>query len=311
MTADYLVPKDAAANAGDQTSPNYRDVKFTAHDGVTLYARDYGRRHRDKLPIVCLHGFSRNSKDFDEIAGQLAKDRRVIVPDLRGRGRSAAAWDWRSYTVFIELIDILDLLAALNIHQAVFFGTSRGGLIAVMAAAARPTVLAGVILNDIGPVVERQGLLRIAGQISNVPNPASWEDAATLVRKAGSHALPDLDDDAWAQHARRRYTEVDGRLVADFDPALARAFSKQSTETINSKITLWPQFAALRPFPSLLIHGALSEILSAETAAEMVKHHGNMKLLTIGNRGHVPLLNEPGVLEAAESLIAKAEKKRY
>ena len=286
----------------------FEEIFFTSQDNLTLYARDYGAHHTDALPIVCLHGFSHNSEDFHELALHLAQTRRVIVPDLRGRGRSEYAQDKSTYTAFHEMLDVLDLLLIADVHQAVVLGTSRGGIIAMLMAAFRPTVLKAVILIDIGPVIEHKGLLRLSGQLNTLPKPDDWTHAREILSMAHGHALPGLSDEAWQGMAKRRFKETNHGLVVDYDPALAKTFSAEVGKAQVNPRTYWPLFTAITAFPGLLIHGELSELLSSKTSKEMAKRHKDLEVLTVKNRGHVPLLNEPGVVKAIDALIVKAER---
>jgi pimeloyl-ACP methyl ester carboxylesterase len=293
----------------DPARPDFREINYTSFDGIELYVRDYGPADSDALPLICLHGFSRNSSDFDEIAQSLGKRRRVLVPDLRGRGHSGYARHWSAYNLANELRDLTDLLAIEALHKCIFIGTSRGGLIAMALASARPGVIAGLVLNDIGPVIETVGLLRIQGQLENPIRAVDYSDAAMLLKVANRHALPDLDDEAWLAFAKRRFMQTDKGLVLDFDPGLVKAFKAQSVKADSALPPYWLSFTALNPYPMLAIRGELSEILSAQTLEQMADRHPDIETLTVDNRGHVPLLNEPGVLKAIERLIKRAERK--
>lgn len=284
--------------------PAFEEIFFTSQDGLKLYARDYGHQHVDALPVVCLHGFSHNAQDFHDLAVHLGKNRRVIVPDMRGRGRSEYASDKTTYTAFHEMTDVLDLMTIAGIHQAVIIGTSRGGIIAMLMAAYRPTAIKGFVLNDIGPVIEPKGLLILSGQLNTLPKPVDWTHARQIMSTANANSLPGLSDDDWLALAKRRFKETRQGLVVDYDPALAKAFA----DDVRNTRPLWRLFTGLTVFPGLLIRGELSELLSAKTAEEMAKRHQGLQVITVKNRGHVPLLNERGVIKEIDMLIAKAER---
>src|SRR5262245_46031315 len=137
----------------------FREIRFAAPDGVELYARDYGGAGGPA--VLCLCGLTRNSRDFEPLARFIADRSRMVVLDFRGRGQSAYAPDPDSYRPEVELADAIRLLDTLGIARAGVIGTSRGGLIAMLMGAVNPDRLSGVVLNDIGPVIEREGLLRI------------------------------------------------------------------------------------------------------------------------------------------------------
>lgn len=287
----------------------WREIYYSVHDGLRLYARDYGDRGSSRLPVVCLAGLTRNSKDFDALATRLSKTRRVLVPDYRGRGRSEYAGDWSTYTPMVELSDTLALMALAGVHEAAVIGTSRGGLIAMLMAAARPTALKAAVLNDIGPEIAPEGLSRIRGYLQHAPTPATWSDAENIVRKAnaGFHGLSDAD---WAEFARRVFRDVNGAPKADFDPNLYQTFVSYDDIVQGRVPTLWPQFAAMDAVPTLAIRGENSDLLTAGTLGNMKKLSPSLKTLTVKDRGHAPFLDEPGVVEAIEKVIDKAERNR-
>ena len=162
--------------------PSHRDLFYTSQDGLKLYARDYGERTAPGTPVICLPGLTRNSKDFEPLAEHLSASRRVICPDLRGRGRSGYCDNWSDYTPAHEMMDTLDLMGAAGVGQAVFAGTSRGGLIIMALAAFRPNVIKAAILNDIGPEVEPKGIARIASYVGVTEIAKTWDEAAVKLR---------------------------------------------------------------------------------------------------------------------------------
>lgn len=293
----------------EETTPFWREIYYSVHDGLRLYARDYGDRGSSRLPVVCLAGLTRNSKDFDVLATRLSKTRRVLVPDYRGRGRSEYASDWSTYTPMVELADTLALMALAGVHEAAVIGTSRGGLIAMLMAAARPTALKAAVLNDVGPEIAPEGLSRIRGYLQHAPTPATWADAENIVRKANA-GFNGLSDAEWSAFARRVFRDLNGVPKSDFDPNLYQTFVSYD-DIVQGKVpTLWPQFAAMDAVPTLAIRGENSDLLTAETMGKMKKLSPSLKTLTVKDRGHAPFLDEPGVVEAIEKVIAQAERKR-
>ncbi|HVK90208.1 MAG TPA: alpha/beta hydrolase [Mycoplana sp.] len=273
---------------------------FPAPDGLMLYARDY--RPGDSLaarrvPIVCLAGLSRNSRDFHPLASMLVASedasRRVIALDYRGRGRSA--WDENNanYNLTIECNDVLTAMAALGIGRAAFIGTSRGGLILHLLAATRPEVIAAVVLNDIGPVIEAEGLREIACYLGRSENPRTWDDAASILRRTHGTSFPALADGDWHEMARAIYAEREGRIVADFDPAISTQL--QALDLSGPLPDLWLQFDAFRTMPVMAIRGEHSRLLSAETLEAMAKRHPDLRRFVARGQGHAPLLHRPDV----------------
>ena len=197
----------------------------SAADGLRLHARGYGTRDRRRRPVVCLPGLARTTDDFDPLAAALANDpdraRHVLAVDYRGRGESEYDPDPANYNIATEVADLLAVLTALEVEPAVFVGTSRGGILAMMLATVRPTAIAGVVLNDIGPLIETKGLVRIKSYLGRLPQPKSFEDAAEILRHLFGAQFPKLGPDDWTMFARRTFKEKDGSLTPRYDPKLA------------------------------------------------------------------------------------------
>lgn len=276
----------------------YREVYFTAPDGRRLYYRDYGDSLAPRVPLLCLAGLTRNSKDFADLAPRLAARRRVICLDLRGRGNSDYDADWHNYHARIYSSDILALLAVAGMHEVIVIGTSLGGVLAMILAVTRPTALRGVVLNDIGAKVEQSGIRHIAGYIGKTPAFADWDQAIRALREMAGPAYPGLGDDAWAKMARGVFREDKGGIRPDYDPALAKAFRAD-----GAKGNLWPFFGALANIPTLLIRGQLSSLLSAATAEKMQAMKPDLAVVTVPGRGHVPLLDEPECTAAIDEFL--------
>lgn len=287
---------------------SYRDLFVSAADGLRLYARDYGPEIGDALPVVCLSGFARTSEDFHELATLLSRDasrpRRVLALDYRGRGRSEWDRNWRNYDVRIELNDTLQVLTAAGIEKAIFVGTSRGGLIAMALSAIRPTLLAGVVLNDVGPVIESKGLIRIRGYVGKLPMPRSMSEAGQILRHISNAQFPHFTDEQWEKLARGTWREEDGRVVLNYDPNLMRTLEAIDLEAPLPD--LWPLFEGLAPFPVLAIRGGNSDLLAAETLRGMQERHPRLTAMTVPDQGHAPLF-EGNLIDAVEGLIAEAE----
>ena len=263
---------------------------ITMSDGVRLFIRHFEAPRSLRRPVVCLAGLTRNGRDFDELAQALSNPtghrRSVITIDARGRGLSDYDPNWKNYNVLVEAADILDVLTAFDLHKPALIATSRGGILAMVAAVMRPAALGPVVLNDIGPVIEEQGIARIAAYAGRLPTPGSWDEAARLCRDLSRHQFPDLDDEAWMGQARKTFNDAGGRPAAGCD----KAISRQIAAAGGAIPKLWPQFMALSHVPAMAIRGANSDILSVETLVEMQRRHPNLRALTVPNQGHAPLL---------------------
>jgi pimeloyl-ACP methyl ester carboxylesterase len=302
----------AATEAAAIVSPGWHDVRVASQDGLVLHARDYGPRAADATPVVCVPGLTRNAADFHELAVHLSRTprhpRRVVAIDYRGRGKSDHDRDWRNYTPMTEAGDVINVVTALGIGEACVVGTSRGGMIAMLLAALRPTMLKAVVLNDIGPAVDGRGLARIKNTLEATQRPASWADAAELMKRAYAPNFPDLTAADWDAMARRTYAERDGRPVIAYDPKLLKVLSR--IDFGSPLPTMWPQFDALVHVPVMVLRGASSDILSAETVTSMRARRPDLEVVEIPNAGHAPQLRDAAEIEPVAAFIAAAENRR-
>lgn len=278
---------------------------YSAQDGLCLFYREYGDHALDRppphlTPIVCLPGLTRNSADFHELALRFSSDRRVIALDYRGRGQSSYDPRPQNYHAAIYASDLLHLLTATNISRAVVVGTSLGGLLAMSLSAQRPTVLAGVVLNDIGPNIDGAGLDNVRHYLAADLHPRTWDEAATMIKGLSLAAAPDFSEAQWMALARRSFREgPNGDIRVDFDPAVAAEFLKA-----ESVPDLWPLYGGLRHVPALAIRGALSDVLSSATFDRMAEIKPDLVRVTVPNRGHVPWLDEPECVAALDAFIS-------
>lgn len=291
------------------TGQGFSDFFVSASDGLRLRARDYGRDAGAALAVVCLPGLTRNSADFHDLALALSQDekrpRRALALDYRGRGRSSHDRNWRNYDVRVELDDVLQVLAAAGVAEAVVVGTSRGGILAMALSAARPAAIRGAVLNDIGPVIEGKGLARIRGAVGKLPEPRSWDDAAAILKALMSAQFTALPEAAWQSHARATWTEEAGRFALDYDPALARTLAGLDLE--RPLPPLWPLFEGLKRVPVLALRGANSDLLSAETLEAMRRAHPDLEAVTVPGQGHAPLLQGRELLQTIRRFVARVE----
>jgi pimeloyl-ACP methyl ester carboxylesterase len=278
------------------------DRYYLSADGLRLYYRDYAAAQPGRLPVLCLPGLTRNSRDFEWVAEHLQRDRRVLSADLRGRGRSQYDPEWRNYHPGTYLADVAALLAAAGVERCVFLGTSLGGLLTMLTAATRPQTVAAAILNDIGPEVDPAGLARIAAYVGRHAPARSWSDAIATVRATYGDMLPGLTDDQWAAYARRSYTEIDGVPRLDMDPNIGEAVRSAPAAAAPD---LWPVFSTLAAVPTLVLRGASSDILSAATLDRMQAVKPDLIRVEVPHRGHVPLLDEPEAVTAIDAFLAR------
>lgn len=264
-------------------------------DGLNLHVRTHGDGNGG-TPVVCLPGLTRNVLDFEELAQILAGpefDRRVIAISSRGRGLSDRDPQPERYTIPVEAGDVIAVLDQLGIEKAVFIGTSRGGLVLHVLAMTHLQRLERLVLNDIGPVLETEGLKQIQGYLGGRRTPSSFEDAADLLRETHGAEFPALSADDWAGMARALYREVEGRLAADFDSQIAEQF--RAADLSQPLPDLWAQFTLLSEKPVMVVRGAFSRLLSRETVEEMARRHPQCLTVEAKGQGHAPLLHIDGL----------------
>ena len=282
-------------------SASYTDEYWTSPDGLKLYYRDYAGPN-DKPPVLCLHGLTRNSRDFAPLAKTLAGDWRVIVPEMRGRGNSEYAKDTSTYTPPTYIKDVEALLAELGIEKFVAIGTSMGGLMTMLMAAKDASRIVAAVLNDIGPEIDPTGLAHIAGYVGQGRSFDTWMHAANSLRETHGASFPDYLIDTWLEMAKRTMVlGQNGRLVLDYDMGIADPFKSANDAP---QPDLWPAFKALSDTPTLLVRGELSNLLTEQTQSRMARVHGNLRTVTVPRVGHAPMLDEPESLAAIQALLA-------
>ena len=284
----------------------FAEREWRSRDGLTLYARDYsGGSGGCRLPVVCLHGFTRNSKDFEEVAPRIAAGgRRVLVPDVRGRGRSGSDPNPRNYRPKVYARDMLQLMESLGISRAVFLGTSMGGLITMALAAIRSRAVAAAALNDVGPEIGREGIDRILSYAGQPTTIETWDDAADYVRRTNAVAFPDYSDSDWADFARRTFRDEGGRPVLDYDPAIAAPHANGPAKTRSLLADhLFRRLAKRRP--TLLVRGELSDLTTDAIARRMKRSAPSLQLAVIPGVGHAPALTEPEAIKAIDEFLAR------
>lgn len=276
----------------------FEERRWTSDDGLTLYARDYRASGAGgRLPVICLHGLTRNSKDFENIAPRIAASgRRVIVPDVRGRGQSGRDPKPANYHPKIYARDVLALMDLLGIPTAVFLGTSMGGIITMTLAAIRSKAVAAAILNDVGPAVAPEGIARILGYTGKAPAVTDWDDAIAYVRGTSSAALPHYGADDWRRFAERTFRDEGAGPKLDYDPAIAGPLKPPSRLVTFMAWLLFRKLARNRP--TLLIRGETSDIVSRDIADRMKRQAPGLELAEVPGVGHAPTLDEPAAVDA-------------
>ncbi len=276
----------------------YEDGYWWSKDGLRLHYRDYAGP-KERPPILCLPGLTRNVRDFESVAERLSPHWRVICVDLRGRGESAYAKDSMTYVPISYAQDIEHLLAHLKIKRFITFGTSLGGLVSMLLAVMGPKRIVGALLNDVGPVVEECGLARIRTTVGKLQNWPTWVHAARSLAEAQGETYPDYDLADWVAMAKQLYRlGAQGRIVPDYDSKIA-----EPMRLPNEAFDLWPAFDALCANPVLLLRGALSDVLSPSTATMMEQRQDKLKLITVPRVGHAPSMNEPVAVKAINALL--------
>jgi len=277
----------------------YREHRFTAQDGLSLYYRDYGDPLSDRVPILCLPGLARNSKDFHRLAARLGEMRWVVCPDYRGRGRSAYDPNSDNYQPATYINDLHHLLVAAGLHRAVVIGTSMGGLLASAMGAAMPGTLAGVVLNDVGPDIGDEGFDRIMAYLSK-DNPQPDWDSAVRTFKAMLPLLSLRTEEDWRVATEATWVEgEDGMLHYDWDIHIVDPLVRKQPLP-----DLWALYRSLRNLPVLAIRGGASDVLLPATFDRMAAEHPSLERVTIDGVGHVPSLTEPEATEAIDRLLA-------
>jgi len=289
-------------------TPRFEDVHYRSADGrLSLYARDYNRKA--ERVVLCLHGLTRNSADFEPLIAQLAKrlapTHRFVVVDQRGRGRSEWDSDTSQYNLGVYVQDMLRLLDYLAVSRATFIGTSMGGLISMVLAAGAAARVRGIVLNDIGPKLSPEGLDRIRSYVGKGKPVLNWADAADAMRDINIEAFPNFGPDDWMAFARRTHTERDGRPVPAYDPAIAQGLAPGSEAVAPPE--LWDLWAGLSAIPMLAIRGGLSDLLSADTLNRMADTHPQITTVTLPDRGHAPILDEPAAVTAIEAFLRQQD----
>jgi pimeloyl-ACP methyl ester carboxylesterase len=289
---------DAAA------AKRFEDRHFTVRDGLRLHYRDYPGSG-DRPPLLCLHGLTRNARDFAELAERYSPRFRVIALEFRGRGQSDYDPLPSRYMPLTYANDVIELLDQLEIPRAIFIGTSLGALVTMLLAVMSPQRIAAAILNDIGPDVSPAGIERIKTYVGKDVRFASWDEAADAIAGNYGSAFDRYTHEDWLKMAQRNCREENGEIRFDYDMAIAIPFN---TGGETPQVDMWPLFRALAEKPLLVLRGERSDLLTRETADKMQAAAPDMKLAVVAGVGHAPELSEPEAVEAIDAFLGKLER---
>jgi pimeloyl-ACP methyl ester carboxylesterase len=281
----------------------FEDRYFIVRDGLRLHYRDYPGSP-DLAPILCLPGLTRNSRDFAKLAKRYSPRFRVLALEFRGRADSQYDPQPMRYNPLTYAADVIELLDQLGIPQAVFVGTSLGGLVTMTVAALAPQRIAATILNDIGPELSTAGLDRIRSYVGKDVRFQSWDDAAEAIANNVGGVPASYTHDDWVRMAHRVCREENGEIRFDYDMAIVVPFEAAPAPTID----MWPLFAALAQKPLLVVRGERSDLLSAEAAAKMRAAAPNARFAVVPGVGHTPELDEPEALAAIDAFLGNFER---
>ena len=286
---------------------SFTDLTWTSNDGLALHARDYAATAPDSgPPVICIHGLTRNARDFEALAPRIAAlGRRVLAIDVRGRGRSAHDPQPLNYHPGTYAMDVVALLDATGIDKAVFVGTSMGGIIAMVLASIRPEAIAGAVLNDVGPELSPIGLARIGGYVGAASAFANQDEAAAYAKAINGAAFPAYTDADWAVFARRLVDPApDGTLILAYDPDISVPF--KAADPAAPAPDMYPLLRALAACgPVLLVRGGISDLIDPPIAERMRAAVPAMAYAEVPGVGHAPMLTEPEAWSAIETLLAR------
>lgn len=285
----------------------HQDIAVLTQDKLHLNVKKW--HGGAKTPILCLPGLTRNAADFDEFAPLAASTgRNVLALSLRGRGRSDYDPNHLNYFPTTYVRDILAALDQLGLSRAIFVGTSLGGIVTMLTAVEAPARIAGAVINDVGPELAPEGIARIAGYVgaraAGANGAAESLDAAIAqIRAVNEVAFPGRDSAFWEKFARRTFVQqADGSWSLAYDPNIGRALLE-----VGPAPDLWAPFAALGPVPTLVIRGAISDLLTAPIIEKMRAARPGFAYCEVSNVGHAPTLTEPDAWDAIGRFIAEID----
>ena len=287
----------------------WQDYWFSARDGARHYARKYSGGNTARRALMCLPGLTGNSAQFDTLARALcttaAERRDIYTIDLHGRGRSDHAPDRGDDALLCDCEDALDFMTMCGLDRVALLGTGHGGQVAILMALLRPSAVEALILNDASPEFEPEGVARLMGEISSLPLPATFADAALLLRQLQHRQFPGLSAAEWTELAQAQYPEADGRPVRPYNQALGQHYSM--TRGPNRRLSLWSQFEVVKRLPALLLRGQLSQMVSDESVRRMRDIHPALEVAEVAGEGHAPLLRDAQTIAIVAKFLARSD----
>lgn len=283
---------------------DFTECFYDSDDGLKLFYRDYNYSADDAPAVICLPGLTRNSSDFNFIASHIATSRRVLAPDFRGRGRSEYDPVMENYVPATYAQDMITLIDKLALDRVICLGTSLGGLVSMLLASMIPDRITQVILNDVGAEIDPAGLARISSYAGQQGPVSSWQEAVEQAKVVSGIAFPGRSKKWWMTFAKNIYSENEsGVPVLAHDPLIGVALLRlPGAPEPNAG---WLLFDNIKKVPTLLIRGAISDILSADIADDMKAVKPDLILSEIPGVGHAPTLEEPEAVVAIDGFLSK------
>jgi pimeloyl-ACP methyl ester carboxylesterase len=294
-----------APDAAPVSGVTWEDRYWTSRDGLKLHYRDYAGR-TDRPPLLMLHGLTRNSRDFENVAARYSGDWRVIAVDFRGRGQSARDPNSAQYVPGTYAADVIQLLDELRIREAVFLGTSLGGLVTMIVAQVAPERIAGVLLNDVGPELDLSGIDRIKTYVGKPVVFRDWDEVANTLQERTGDVHPRYGRAEWLRFAKRICRQTDQGVEFDYDMAIADPFNAGNTGEVPDA---WPYYRVLAGRPILVLRGETSDLLSDAAAQRMATEIPDVEVVTVPRVGHAPDLDEPEAIDAINRLLERVLKR--
>ena len=294
-----------APDAAPVSGVTWEDRYWTSRDGLKLHYRDYAGR-TDRPPLLMLHGLTRNSRDFENVAARYAGDWRVIAVDFRGRGQSARDPNSAQYVPGTYAADVIQLLDELGIGEAVFLGTSLGGLVTMIVAQVAPERIAGVLLNDVGPELDLSGIDRIKTYVGKPVVFRDWDEVADTLQERTGDVHPRYGRAEWLRFAKRICRQTARGVEFDYDMAIADPFNAGNTGEVSDG---WPYYRVLTGRPILVLRGETSDLLSDAAAQRMATEIPDVEVVTVPRVGHAPDLDEPEAIDAIDRLLERVLKR--
>ena len=285
---------------------DWSDQYWWSSDGVRLHARVYAGPvgSESAPPLLCMPGLARNARDFEALAPHVAQYRKVIVIEFRGRGESAFAKDPMTYVPLTYVQDVVAMLGEMGIERFAAIGTSLGGLVAMLLAAALPGQLVGAVLNDVGPELQAAGLERIRDYIGAGGSQPTWMHAARAFAELSGSVYPGYEIHDWLRLTKRTHRlTAEGRIVTDYDKQIAAPLRVPGGG--DAAMDLWPVYRALGDVPLLILRGELSDILARSAGEKMVAELPRARLVEVPGVGHAPTMDEAEARAAIDAWAAE------